>query len=104
MLSFIRTSQHGSTKVIGNGLNLKKGGRVCQTETDGEWLYLGPASGTGFETVGNGLCLMKQSWLYDGRGLILGSNTQFKNIPSIGMILYYYFSEKKYYIKKIIFF
>ena len=39
---------------------LKKGGRVCQIETDGDGLYLGPASGKGFETVGNGLYLMKQ--------------------------------------------
>ena len=47
-------------KVIGNGLYLKKGGRVCLIETDGEGLYLGPASAKGFETVGNGLYLMKQ--------------------------------------------
>ena len=45
----------GVQKVIGNGLYLKKGGRVCQIETDGEGLYLEPASGKGFETVGNGL-------------------------------------------------
>ena len=42
-------------KLIGNGLYLKKGGSVCQIETGGKWLYLGPASGKGFETVGNGL-------------------------------------------------
>ena len=45
----------GGQKVIGNGLYLKKDGRVCLIETDGEGLYLGPASGKGFETVGNGL-------------------------------------------------
>ena len=38
----------GVQKLIGNGLYLKKGGRVCQIETDGEELYLGPASGKGF--------------------------------------------------------
>ena len=65
---------------------LKKGGRVCQMETDGG-LYLGPASSKGFETVGNGLYLMKQGGLYDGRGLILGPNSPFKNIPILGMIL-----------------
>ena len=32
-------------KLIGNGLYLKKGGRVCGIETDGEGLYLGPTSG-----------------------------------------------------------
>ena len=77
----------GVQKLIGNGLYLKKGGHVCQIETDGRGLYLGPASGKGFETVGNGLYLMKQGALYDGRGLILGPNRLFKNIPILGMIL-----------------
>ena len=35
----------GIQKLIENGLYLKKGGRVCQIETDGEGLYLGPTSG-----------------------------------------------------------
>ena len=60
---------------------------MCRIETDGEGLYLGPANGKGFETVGNGLYLMQQRGLYDGRGLILGSNSLFKNIPILGMIL-----------------
>ena len=77
----------GVQKLIRNGLYLKKGGRVCQIETDGKGLYLGPASGKGFETVGNGLYMMKQGRLYDGRGLILGPNSPFKNIPILGMIL-----------------
>ena len=50
--SFIRTGEHGSTKLIGNGLYLKKRSGVCLIETDGEGLYLGPSSGKGFETVG----------------------------------------------------
>ena len=37
-------------KLIGNGLHLKKGSGVCRIETDREGLYLGPASGKGFET------------------------------------------------------
>ena len=60
---------------------------MCQIETDGNGLYLGPASGNGFETVGNGLYLIKQGGLYDGRGLILGPNSPFKNITILGMIL-----------------
>ena len=60
---------------------------MCRTETDGEGLYLGPTSGKGFETVGNGLYLMKQGGLYDSRGLILGPKSPFKNIPILGMIL-----------------
>ena len=39
------------------------------------------------ETVGNGLYLMKKGGLCDGRGLILGTNSPFKNIPILGMIL-----------------
>ena len=65
---------------------LKKGGGVCRIETDGEGLYLGPTSGKAFETVGNRLYLMKQGGLCDGRGLILGPNSSFTNIPILGMI------------------
>ena len=53
----------GVHKLIGNGFYFKKGGSVCQIETDEKGLYLGPASGKGFENVENG-------GLYDGRGLI----------------------------------
>ena len=49
----------GVQTLIQNGLYLKKGSGVCRIETDGEGLYLGPASGKGFETVGNALYLMK---------------------------------------------
>ena len=41
----------GVQKLIGNGLYLKKGGRVFQIETDGKGLHLGPTSGKGFEAV-----------------------------------------------------
>ena len=60
---------------------------MCQIETDEKVLYLGPASDKGYQNVGNGLYLMKQGGLYDGRGLILGPNSPFKNIPILGMIL-----------------
>ena len=59
--------------------------------TDWNWygsgLYLGPTSGKWFETVGNGLYLMEQGGLCDGRGLILGPNSPFKNILILGMNL-----------------
>ena len=71
----------GVQKLIGNGLHLKRGSGVCRIENDGEGLYLGPVSCEGFETVGNGLYLMKQDGLYDGRELILGSNSPFKISP-----------------------
>ena len=60
---------------------LRKGSEVCRIETDEEGLYRGPASGRGSETVGNGLYLMKQGWLYDARGLLLGPNSPFKKYP-----------------------
>ena len=53
----------GVQKLIGNGVYLRKESGVCRIETEGEGLYLGPASGKGFETVGNGLYLMKQGGL-----------------------------------------
>ena len=51
-------------KQFRNGLNLKKGGRVCQINTDEKGLYLGSTSSKGFETVWNGLYLMKQGGLH----------------------------------------
>ena len=72
---------------------------MCRIETDGQELYLGPASGKGFENVGNGLYLMKQGGLYDGCGFILGPNSPFKNIRILGMILWDYFQKKMIYIK-----
>ena len=74
-------------KLIGNGLYLRKGGRVCQIETDGKGLYLEQTSGKGFEAVGNDLYLMKQGGLYDGRGLILSPSSPLKKIFILGMIL-----------------
>ena len=74
----------GVQKLIGNGLYLTNGGNACQIETDGSGLYLVTTSCKGFETVWNGLYLMN---MYDGRGLILGHNSPFKNIPNLGMIL-----------------
>ena len=78
--SFIRIGEHGSTKTNWKWVVSKEGSGVCRIETDGEGLYLGPASGNGFETVANGLYLMKQGSLYDGRRLIVGPNNPFKNI------------------------
>ena len=45
----------GVQRLIGNGLYLKKGIDVCRIETDEGGLYLGPTSGKGIESVGNGL-------------------------------------------------
>ena len=70
----------GTTKKSGQGLYLKKGGCVCQVETDGKGLYLSPTSGSGFSKVGNGLYIKRGGQLYDGRGLL-------SQIPIFGPIL-----------------
>ena len=82
--------------LIENGLYLKKGGRVFQTETDGSGLYLGPTSGKGFETVGNGLYLMKQGGLYNGRGLILALTVHLKIPPFLERLCNIIFRKKNY--------
>ena len=76
-----RLASSGVQKIIGNGLHLKKGSGVCRLERGGKGLYLGPASGKGFENVGNSLYLMKQGGLYDGSGLILGPYSPSKISP-----------------------
>ena len=74
---------------------------MCRIETDGEALYLGPASGKGFETVGNGLYLMKQGRLYDGRGLILGPNSSLKISPFLVWLCDITFRKEKLYTLKM---
>ena len=57
---------------------VSKEGKWCVSDRNRwERLYLGPASGKGFENVVNCLYLMKQGGLYDGSGLILGPNSSF---------------------------
>ncbi|WAR03742.1 hypothetical protein MAR_010300 [Mya arenaria] len=58
-----------------------------KVETDGKGLYLGQASGSNFQAVGDGLYLKKEGVTYDGRGLLLGKNSPFKSIPILGMLL-----------------
>ena len=69
------------------GLYIKKGGCVCEVETDGRGLYLEPTSGKGFSKLGDGLYLKKKGHIYDGKGLLLDPNSPFKNIPILGMLL-----------------
>ena len=60
----------GVQKVMGQGLYIKKGGCVCQVETDGKGLYLGHVSGSGFAAVGDGLYLKKGGKLYEGKSML----------------------------------
>ena len=40
-----------------------------------------------FSKLGDGLYLKKEGKIYDGKGLLLGPNSPFKNIPILGMLL-----------------
>ena len=77
----------GVQKLMGKGLYLKKGGCVCRVETDGKGLYLDPVNGSGLRLFGDGLYLKQGNKFMDGKGLILGPNSPFKNIPILGMLL-----------------
>ena len=77
----------GVQKAMGSGLYLKKGGCICQVETDGHGLYLKPYEGKGLQSYGDGLYLKQGGKLYDGKGLLLGPNSPFANIPILGAIL-----------------
>ena len=77
----------GVQKAMGSGLYLKKGGLVIQVETDGRGLYLKPYKGKGLSSYGDGLYLKQGGKIYDGRGLLLGPNSPFANIPILGAIL-----------------
>ena len=77
----------GVQKVMGSGLYLKKGRCVCRVETDGQGLYLKPYKGKGLQSYGDGLYLKQGGKLYNGKGLLLGSNSPFANIPILGAIL-----------------
>ena len=77
----------GVQKAMGSGLYLKKGGLVSQVETDSRGLYLKPYKGRGLSSYGDGLYLKQGGKIYHGRGLLLGPNSPFANIPILGAIL-----------------
>ena len=77
----------GVQKAMGSGRYLKKGGCVCQVEMDGQGLYLKPYKGKGLQSYVDGLYLKQGGNLYDGKGLLLGPNSPFANIPILGAIL-----------------
>ena len=77
----------GVRKAMGSGLYLKKGGLVYKVETDGEGLYLKPYKGKGLESYDDGPYLIQKGKIYDGKGLLLGPNSPFANIPILGAIL-----------------
>ena len=48
---------------------------------------LKPYKGKGLQSYGDGLYLKQGGKLYDGKGLLLGPNNPFANIPILGAIL-----------------
>ena len=77
----------GVQKAMGSGLYFKKGGLVAQVETDGRGLYLYPYEGKGLESYGDGLHLKRGGKLYYGKGLLLGPNSPFKDVPIVKFLL-----------------
>ena len=82
-----RLASSGVQKAMGSGLYLKKGGCVCQVETHGHRLYLKPYKGKGLKFYSDGLYLKQGGKLSDGKGLLLGANSPFANVPILGAIL-----------------
>ncbi len=75
--------------IKGNGLYLKKGGRAYTVEpvANGSGLFLHQTAAP-TSISGNGLYLKRgSSYRAIGKGLILGPNSPFKNIPILGAIL-----------------
>ena len=82
-----RLASSGVPKAMGPGLYLKKGGCVSKVETDGHGLYLKPYKGKGLQSYSDGLYLRKGGKFYDGKGLLLGPNSPFADIPILGAIV-----------------
>jgi len=57
----------------------------CKVIPAGQGLYLAPWNKG--SAVGSGLYIKTGSGYVDGRGLLLGPNSPFQNIPILGMIL-----------------
>ena len=81
----------GTSKLLGSGLYLKKGGTAYKMVPQGEGLYLKPHRGTGLSSLGDGLYGKSGTGFIDGRKLLLGQNNPIsnvlKNIPILGPIL-----------------
>ena len=73
--------------ISGNGLYLHKSGYCVKLEpVKGNGLYITPHSRLA-GVSGDGLYLKRGTSIYDGRGLLLGSQSHFKNIHILKWIL-----------------
>ena len=79
----------GVSKIMGNGLYLKKPNSVCKVETDGKGLYLTPQpTNDFFDQHGYGLYLVDETGAEQvGSGILFGKNSPFSKIPLIGPLL-----------------
>src|SRR6218665_495792 len=76
-------------KISGGTIYVKRRGRDYKIAPYGQGLYLKPWTGTGSHSIGDGLYMKTGSgqFVKTGKGLILGENSQFKNIPILGWTL-----------------
>ena len=73
--------------VGGNGVFIQKGKHCYQAHpVEGKGLFLSPHTHH-LSSVGDGLFFKHGDNIYDGKGLVLGPNSPFKNIPILGWIL-----------------
>ena len=79
----------GVSKILGNGVYLKKPNSVCKIETDGKGLYLSPQPNTDFfDQHGYGLYAVDETGVSQvGSGILFGKNSPFSKIPLIGPLL-----------------
>jgi len=63
----------GTSKLLGSGLYLKKGGTAYKMVPQGKGLYLKPHHGTGMSSLGDGLYIKSGTGFIDGHGLLLGA-------------------------------
>ena len=76
-----------SKAIGGDGLYLHKSGHCVKVEPiEGNGLYLKPYARLN-GVSGDGLYLKHGSRIYDGQGLLFGSNSPFKNIPILNLLL-----------------
>ena len=70
---------------------LRKGNCCCRVKTtQGGGLHLSPYGSDGpyiSPYRGDGLFLQHNGKIYNGKGILLGPNSPFKNIPSLGLLL-----------------
>src|SRR6218665_4138611 len=76
-------------KLSGGTIYVKRGGRDYKIVPYGQGLYLKSWTGNGSRSIGDGLYMKTDSgqFIKTGKGLTLGENSPFKNIPIPGWIL-----------------